>query len=141
MDRSDVKELYYITPIANVLSITKYGILSHNRSSRLPHDSLAMQEIQDRRTNKQIPGAGRLHEYANLYFDAHNPMLSKLRARNNEMCVLRVDAAVLDLPGVIIADRNAASDYARFFPVSEGLAAIDKDRLFAQYLDTSGKST
>lgn len=132
MDRSDVKELYNITPIDNVLSITRYGILSHELSSRLPHDSVAMQEIQDRRTNKQIPGARKLHEYANLYFDAHNPMLSKLRACNTEICVLRVADAVLDLAGVIITDRNAASDYARFYTVSEGLAAIDKDRLFAQ---------
>jgi hypothetical protein len=67
MDRSDVKELYFITPIANVLSIMKHGILSHNLSLKVPHQSIAMSEIQDKRKNKQIPGAGRLHDYANLY--------------------------------------------------------------------------
>ncbi len=79
MNRADVTELYYITAIANVPSILKHGILSHKLAERLPHDSVAMPEIQERRSNKQIPGAGQLHDYANLYFDAHNPMLSKRR--------------------------------------------------------------
>jgi hypothetical protein len=92
-----------------------------------------MPEIQARRTNKQIPGAGHLHDYANLYFDAHNPMLSKVRQHNDTICILRVDTRILALPGVIIADRNASSDYVRFYPVIGGLAAIDGDVLFARY--------
>jgi hypothetical protein len=92
-----------------------------------------MPEIQERRKNKQIPGARTLHDYANLYFDAHNPMLSKLREHNNDICILRVDAELLDLPGVIIADRNAASDWVRFSRVTEGLQAIDRERVFARY--------
>ena len=60
-------------------------------------------------------------------------MSSKVRQHNDTICVLRINAAVLDLSGVIIADRNASSDYARFYPVRQGLAAIDKDRIFARY--------
>ena len=60
-------------------------------------------------------------------------MLSKLRAQNDNICVLRVDPKVLDLPGVIIADRNAASGWARFSPVAEGLKRIDRDRVFGRY--------
>ena len=134
MNRSDVKELYYITPIANVLSIMHYGILSHNLSMKLPHRSVAMQEIQDRRRNKRVPGTKRkLHDYANLYFDAHNPMLCKRRDQNVEICVLRINAEVIDLRDIIIADRNASSDYVRFYPVVKGLAAIEKNKLFARY--------
>ena len=133
MDRADVNELYYITPIANVGSILQYGILSNKLARRLAHRSVAMPEIQARRTNKKIPGAGHLHDYANLYLDAHNPMLSKVRRHNDVICVVRVDAGVLDLPGAIIADCNASSDYVRFYPVAAGLAAIDKDVLFARY--------
>jgi hypothetical protein len=88
MKRPDVTELHYITPIANVPSILQYGILSHARAERVPHGSVAMQEIQDRRRNKQIPGARTLHDYANLYFDAHNPMLSARRSQNDLLCVL-----------------------------------------------------
>lgn len=134
MDRCDVKELYFITPIANVVSIVQYGILSHNLSMKLPHSSVAMREIQDRRRDKRIPGTNReLHDYANLYFDAHNPMLCKRRDRNPEICVLRINAEIIDLPNVIIADRNASSNYVRFYPVAEGLTAIDKNKLFARY--------
>lgn len=92
-----------------------------------------MPEIQERRKNKQIPGARLLHEYANLYFDAHNPMLSRCRARNSEICVLRVDPVVLDTAGVTISTRNAASAWASFWPVADGLAMIERDRIFARY--------
>ena len=133
MNRGDVAELHYITAIANVPSMAQHGILSHVLAGQLEHDSVAMAEIQQIRENKQIPGARSLHVYANLYFDAHNPMLSKCRGRNDVICVLRIAATVLDLPGVIVTDRNAASGWARFWPAALGLGNIDRDRLFARY--------
>jgi hypothetical protein len=74
-----------------------------------------------------------LHDYANLYFDAHNPMLSRRRDMNDSICVLRIDASMLNQPGVIVADRNAASDYVRFYAASAGIQALDKDLIFAQF--------
>jgi hypothetical protein len=118
MNRDEITEVHFIAPIANVPSIMQHGILCHKLSQQIAHDSVAMQEIQERRRNKQIPGARRLHEYANLYFDAHNPMLSRLREKNDEICILQVDKEVLNLPGVIISDINAASDWARYSPVT-----------------------
>jgi len=99
MNRVDITELHFIAPIANVPSILRHGILSHRQADRLAHDSVAMPEVQERRKNKLIPGARHLHEYANLYFDAHNPMLSMRRAQNDAVCVLRADCAVLDRAG------------------------------------------
>jgi len=118
LKRSDVKELYYITPIANLLSIMQYGILSNELSKKLPHESLA---------------ARKLHEYANLYFDAHNPMLSRIRDRNSQICVLCVDPSILDMSDVIISDQNASSNYVRFYPVKAGLEALNKDTIFATF--------
>jgi hypothetical protein len=92
-----------------------------------------MTEVQDRRRDKRIPGARPLHEYVNLYFDAHNPMLSKRRAQNDVICVLRIAPTVLDVGGVIIADRNAASDYVRFYPAADGVRALDKEIVFARF--------
>src|SRR5258705_8491223 len=129
MNRADVTELHYITAIVNVPSILQHGILSHRLAAELAQQSVAMPEIQERRRNKQIPGARPLHDYANLYFDAHNPMLSKCRNRNNEICVLRINQNVLDLENVIITDRNAATDMVRFWEVAEGLASLDSERL------------
>lgn len=133
MNREEVIELHYVTAIANVPSILRHGILSHQLATQLVHDSVAMPEIQERRQNKQIPGARPLYEYANLYFDAHNPMLSRCRARNSEICVLQVSAAVLDLPGVIVASRNASSGWARFGTVELGLTTVNRERVFARY--------
>jgi hypothetical protein len=67
--------LHYITPIANVPSILQRGILCHNQVKSLAHQSVAMPQIQQRRTKKSVPGGRHLHDYANLYFDARNPML------------------------------------------------------------------
>ncbi|MFH1717683.1 MAG: DarT ssDNA thymidine ADP-ribosyltransferase family protein [Planctomycetota bacterium] len=133
LGRSNVKELHYIVPIANMVSIMQHGILSNKLIKKLFHESFADEEIQYRRENIQVPGGRKLQEYANLYFDAHNPMLCKCKDQNNKICVLRINAEVMDLPGVTIADQNASSNYVRFYPVEEGLAAIDQDRLFARH--------
>ena len=49
MQRHELEELHYITPICNIPSILRHGILSHVRAARLLHQSVAMQVIQDRR--------------------------------------------------------------------------------------------
>ena len=133
MDRKDVRGLNYIAPIENLGSILKKGIISHKLANKLTHRSVAMDEIQDRRKVKVVPGGRPLHEYANLYFDARNPMLSRRRDQHLSICVLEVDPIVMELPGVVIADRNASSGYARFSSYPEGLRLIDKDLVYAEY--------
>jgi hypothetical protein len=132
MRREDLPELHYITPIENVPSILEHGILSHQRAARLAHRSVAMHQIQDRRSSVVVPGVNRkLHSYANLYICARNPMLYKRRFER--ICVLSINTGVLDLPGVIITDRNAASNYVRFAPAPEGLTIVNRERTFAKY--------
>jgi O-acetyl-ADP-ribose deacetylase (regulator of RNase III)/uncharacterized protein YwgA len=80
MNRSDFSELHFITMIANVPSIMQNGILCNRRAKQLQHVSIAMLEIQDLRANKIVPGGRALHDYANLYFSARNPMLYKGRS-------------------------------------------------------------
>ena len=60
-------------------------------------------------------------------------MLSRCRGRNNEICVLHVDPAVLDQEGVIVTDRNAASDWVGFWPVADVLSIISRERVFTRY--------
>lgn len=132
MDRNEVSELHYIAAIANLSSILQHGILSHFLAEKLEHVSVASLVIQDRRKDKRIPGARKLHEYVNLYFDVHNPMLSKCREYNDSICVLQITPEVLDLQSVIVTDRNAASNYVSFKPVAPGLLIIDRDRLYAR---------
>lgn len=74
-----------------------------------------------------------MHEYVNLYFCARNPMLYLRRSQHTGLCVLRIGLSVLDLPGVVITDRNAASDWVRFFPSPEGLTSVNGELVFAEY--------
>lgn len=112
-------------------SIMEHGILSHNRAEALPHDSTAMTEIQERRAQVTVPGGRPLHDYANLYFHARNPMMYLRQAEHASLCVLSVKTEVLDIPGTAITDRNASTDYVRFAPSPEGLTIVDKDLTFA----------
>ena len=124
-----VIELHCIMPLRNVPSVLQHGILSHDAASRLPHQSVAMQEVQDRRDQKGVPGGLRLHQYANLYFHARNPMLS--RRRTEDVCVLRVSNLVLNLPGAVITDQNAASNYVRFLSPGQW-QTLDFDDIYAR---------
>lgn len=104
-----VAELHCIMPIANVASVMSHGILSYERASRLQHRSVAMQPVQDRRDQTRVPQGLRLHQYANPYFHARNPMLFKRLDEAAALCVLAVSTEVLSLPGTVITDCNAAS--------------------------------
>ncbi len=133
MKREELKELHYITPICNLCSIMTLGLLSHRRAEALGHHSIAMEEIQMRRAKKTVPGGLALHEYVNLYINARNKMLFKIKDTHADLCVLRIDPSLLDLPGVIVADQNASSDYVRFEPTPNGLQYVDKRLVFADY--------
>lgn len=133
MERSDLTELHFITEISNVPSILEMGILCNVASRNLRHVSVAMKEIQEKRAKKIVPNGRPLHQYANLYISARNPMLSRLRARNKDLCVLCVSTDVLDIPNVIIADGNAASEYTRFWSSPSGLEAVDANIIFAEF--------
>lgn len=132
MKLSDFSELQYITDISNVSSIMAKGILSHNLAKRLPHKSVAMAEIQERRDRKRVPRGKLLHDYVNLYFHARNPMLYKLKDLHAELCVLKIDKAVLNLQNVVITDGNASSKYTAFWASPIGLSKVNKELVFAE---------
>jgi hypothetical protein len=133
MQLEQITELHYITHIGNVPSIVARGILSQRQAKKLGPASIANPEIQERRARKRVPGGLRLDEYANLYVCARNPMLYSLQNQREEICVLRVDKQVALQDGVVISDRNAARDFARFSPAPEGFSIVDKELAFAEY--------
>jgi hypothetical protein len=125
-----VTEFQCIMPLENIPSVLKHGILSNERAAKIIHKSVAMGLVQDRRDMKQVVGGLKLHQYANLYFHARNPMMYSRKERATSLCVLRVSTEVLKLEGVVIADRNAAGGWARFLDPSQW-AVLDFDRIFA----------
>jgi hypothetical protein len=128
-----VTEFQCIMPLDNIRSVLKHGILSNERVAKLPHHSVAMPEVQERRELKQVPRGLKLHQYANLYFHARNPMMYKRRAHAADLCVLCVSLDVLKVEGVVLADCNASSKYVRFLPPSPAYERfLDFDDIFAE---------
>jgi len=95
--------------------------------------SVALSGVQERRESKVIPGAKPLHEYVNLYICARNPMMYLRRSQHEALCVLQISSAVLTLPGVVIADGNAASGPTAFWQSPSGWSKVDKDTVFAEW--------
>lgn len=137
MNKSDLQELHYFAPIENLNSICERGILSHDCAAKIKHESVAMEVIQERRAMKVVPGGLKLHQYVNLYINARNKALSKLKFelkdRIADLSILRISLDVLDLPDVVIADRNASANWVRFASSPEGLKNIDKEKVFAEF--------
>ena len=125
-----VIEFQCIMPLENIPSVLRLGILSHEQAAKLEHRSVAMPEVQEKRDLKHVPGGLKLHQYANLYFHARNPMLYKRKGECDNLCVLRVSIEVLKFVGVVLSDSNASSPYARFLSPSHW-AVLDFDAIFA----------
>lgn len=127
----EIREFQWITPIRNIPSVLRHGILSYDVAAKLPHHSVAMQEVQERRDKVQVPGGLRLHQYANLYFHARNPMLFKRKDEAPNICVIRVSIEARHIPGSVIADRNASSAYVRFLSVAQ-VGQLDLVAIYAE---------
>lgn len=127
------KYLFNIALIDNIDSIVRNGIMSYELTAGLPHISVALNSVQDRREHVQIPHGYRLHQYANLYFTFNNAMLYKRKDKAEDLCVLAIKCSVLDIDECVVTDRNAATDLVKFYPPEKGIEEIDFDRVYAQY--------
>jgi hypothetical protein len=125
-----VVELHNIMPIDNIKSVLEHGILCHEEAARLPHADVSMAAVQDRRDLVSVPGGLRLHQYANLYFDARNPMMFKRNGQAHSLCVLAVSTSIFKLKGVVITDQNASSKYVRFY-APDYIKALDFEKIYA----------
>ena len=125
--------VYNIVSLDNVPSILQYGLLCYNEAQKLAHESIALNDVQMRRDNKSVPHGLRLHDYANAYFDPRNPMMYRRLNLINEICVLAIDARILDCDGVVVSDGNAASGVTRFYSPSEGIETLCYEQIYAKW--------
>ncbi len=124
----------------NLPSILEHGILSHRLAERIPHRSIADEGVQDHRAQVAVPPTGRpLHSFANLYVNCRNIVTYRFKkdledagGSDHELCVVEVSLGVLDLTGVIVTDRNAASS-PRWMTPEVGIADLDRDDVFQRY--------
>jgi len=107
--------LYYWTHPSNVRTILELGLISYNlvHEFNLRHESIAAPGVQIRR-NRLIPISGRsIHDYVPLYFVRRTPMLWDIKDHPH-VCI-RLDLRVVDKPGALFTDGNAASGETHFF--------------------------
>lgn len=130
--RRQVGTLYNITSVENLASIASRGILSHDLARDVRHHDVSNRSVQDRRNGRIVDGRP-LHRFANLYINPRNAMLAAVHAANPAVVVLVVSADVLDLPGVVLFDGNAAVGSSRWWNAVEGLAQIDLDIVRSRY--------
>lgn len=127
------KTVYNIMPIENIPSVLQCGIVCFDRMQQMRHTSIAMSEVQERRSRVEIPNGYALHQYANLYFSYRNPMLYARQDIADELCILALSATVMDLEGCVLADRNAATSLVRFYAPMEGMEQLDFTKIHARY--------
>lgn len=129
--------MYNINSLKNLKSIFDHGILSKNllKKNALLNEDLSNPPVQNRRERKKVPNHRPLHDYANLYFDARNPMLYYLLSQRgvDKLCVLCIDKKVLDLPETVVTDRNAAAELAVFISPDKAISQLDFQMIFAKY--------
>jgi O-acetyl-ADP-ribose deacetylase (regulator of RNase III) len=126
--KASIKSLFYITHVDNLSSILQRGILSHGQieSQGVPFTPIYDASIVSKRKDKITPDRKSLWDYANLYFQARNPMMYRVVCEKDrkELAVVGVAPTVASGESVLIADGNAASSATGFFRVSEGLKII-----------------
>ena len=123
---------YNIMPINNITSVINNGILSFYATQSIAHASIALTTVQERREQVIIPNGGKLHSYANLYFTYHNPMMYKRKDEAESLCILAIDLSVINIPGCILSDRNAAANLVKFYSPEDGFNKIDFDSVYAE---------
>jgi len=126
-------ELYYIVHLDNIPSIIQHGILCHADAEKYDHETVALEQVQERREKKSVPQGLTLHKYVNLYFNPRNPMMYLRRTQFNELCVLGVDASVITTPGVVVSDMNASKDLCRFMTWEDAMVSLDFEAIYAKY--------
>ena len=57
-------------------------------------------------------------------------MMYRRRDQHNFLCVLAVNAQILNLNGIVISDQNAARNYAKFIAPNEMETALDFEIIY-----------
>ena len=136
----DIQGLYYITHKDNVRSILRHGILSHRQieKHKMSPEHVYDEQIIARRGERLVADGKSLWDYANLFFQARNPMLYRVfRKENQPVVVLGLRRDVLNSPDAYVAVGNAAAAESEIFPVKEGKGKILENenwkRIHAKY--------
>jgi hypothetical protein len=128
----EVQSLQHITHLDNISGIRRRGICCHKtavhwRERRVIADS----DVMARRDRRVGSGPLTIKDFAALYFNAHNPMLSKLRDQPG-LVVLELDPTpILTDSATLLTDGNAAAAETAIGPVAEMLTRLERRRVYS----------
>jgi O-acetyl-ADP-ribose deacetylase (regulator of RNase III) len=128
MGALDIKGLYYITHVDNLPSILRLGILSHEGVERegISYTRIYDKEIVADRKDKLTPDGKSLWSFANLYFNARNPMLYRVIHERSldDIAVVCVRPTMLQREDILITTGNARASLSRILPGSKGIEVL-----------------
>lgn len=123
--------LWHITHISNITSVLKLGLLSNSRvqSANIQHHDISEPSVQSWRDHPETVYKQSIHSYVPLYINPRNPMLSRRRKIQDELCIVEVSTSVILNYQCVISDGNAAAGATKFFEPMVGLNELDWDLL------------
>ena len=131
--RREIRNLYYISPIENLRSILREGILSHAEVQRrgIPFTPIYDASIVETRQQRMAPDGRSLWHFANLYFQPRNAMLYRVVSERKAkgIVVLALKPQVLEIAS-FISIGNAASPLSVILPKDEGLKALQEKEIW-----------
>ena len=137
------KQFYYIIHRDNLKSVLKSGVLSRSKSEKgllakigflRGIKSIHSKEIVSARKRRLFKDRS-LWDYANVYFQARNPMLfSVIREYGKEnIIVLQISPDILNIPGAGVTDGNGASKETQLFDAEQGLSVLSPEQFERRY--------
>lgn len=127
-----LKELYYITHIDNIPSILERGILSHERieSEGIQYTPIYDLEIVKSRQEKKAPNGKSLWSFANLFFQARNPMLYRVNCEKGveNIAIIGVNRVLFSRSDSFVSTGNAAHHKSKILSQPTRLDRSNPDR-------------
>ena len=128
LDNYKIKYLYHMTHKNNLDSILNNGLLSHieMHNQNINNTTIYNPDVVARRANRRDTIYNRLiNDYAALYFDPRNPMLSVLRDTQDNIIIIAYDRSLIYQEDSMFSDGNAASRATLFYNNLEDLEMLN----------------
>lgn len=111
-----VEYLWHMTHIANLDTVMRYGLLSHNeaRNSGMLKQDISDSDVQCRRAAQEPVNGKSMHSYVPFYVNPKNAMLYRRQEIQHDICILGVSLDALENACHVFTDGNAACDATWF---------------------------
>ncbi|MFD3397372.1 DUF4433 domain-containing protein [Alteromonas macleodii] len=128
-----VECLWHMTHVDNVLSITRKGLVSHERAVPIKRVDISDPDVQRLRGGMDPIFSRKIKAYSPTYIKIRNPMLYRLKNDSESLCLIEIALDALDYHDVVFTDGNAASRDTKFYSNPNDLKYLPWDVLNSEY--------